>query len=281
MKHILSLLLLLVAAVSLRAQTVSNVQADFACPGGVTVTYATDVPVAPEDAVLYYSPDGGTTWLEAKTVTKTGNTIEWDNKADNVAFGQFKLKVEVPQNIECVEINGVCWATTNVDAPGTFAQYPEDAGMLYQWNRSVGWSAGDPMVNSTGGTTWDSSVPGGTEWEEANDPCPDGFRVPTLAELESLFNTGPTWTNKGGVGGFVFSNGSEDIFLPAVGARWTPNGEYTNTDVSGVWILGCYWSNVEADSNNAYFMLVDNQLGNPLPFFFPRANAQSVRCVKE
>ena len=40
-----------------------------------------------------------------------------------------------------VVINGVRWATCNVDAPGNFAANPEDAGMFYQWNRKVGWSA--------------------------------------------------------------------------------------------------------------------------------------------
>ena len=44
-----------------------------------------------------------------------------------------------------VIINGVKWATCNVDAPGTFAAAPESAGMFYQWNRKIGWSATDPM----------------------------------------------------------------------------------------------------------------------------------------
>jgi len=37
-----------------------------------------------------------------------------------------------------VVINGVKWATRNVDKPGTFVANPEDFGMLYQWNRRVG-----------------------------------------------------------------------------------------------------------------------------------------------
>jgi hypothetical protein len=35
-----------------------------------------------------------------------------------------------------VVINGVKWATRNVDAPGTFAESPQAAGMFYQWNRN-------------------------------------------------------------------------------------------------------------------------------------------------
>lgn len=36
------------------------------------------------------------------------------------------------QTDEGVEINGLIWATRNVDAPGTFAKNPEDYGMYYQ-----------------------------------------------------------------------------------------------------------------------------------------------------
>jgi len=43
-----------------------------------------------------------------------------------------------------------------VDAPGTFAAKPEDAGMLYLWNRKIGWSDSAQLINSNGGTTWDN-----------------------------------------------------------------------------------------------------------------------------
>ncbi|MDR1808976.1 MAG: hypothetical protein LBR34_01040, partial [Prevotella sp.] len=73
----------------------------------------------------------------------------------------FRLQEDEP-NTDGVVINGVCWATRNVDAPGTFAETPESAGMFYQWNRSLGWSSSNPLVNSNGGTTWDNSAPSGT-----------------------------------------------------------------------------------------------------------------------
>jgi hypothetical protein len=95
-----------------------------------------------------------------------------------------------------VLINGVKWATRNVDAPGTFAASSESAGMFYQWNRKVGWSSSDPMINSDRGTIWDSSTPSGTEWEKANDPCPSGWRIPTSSELSILVNSGSSWTTK-------------------------------------------------------------------------------------
>ena len=74
-----------------------------------------------------------------------------------------------------VVINGVKWATRNVDIPGTFAANPEDAGMFYQWNRKIGWTCGEPMINSNGGTMWDNSD---TEFLPAAGSCyyKDGAR---------------------------------------------------------------------------------------------------------
>ena len=81
---------------------VSNVKANFSCPEQVTVTY--DITTTqPTNVKLLYSPNGGKTWLTAKSVTgnllnqssDTGKTITWNNRADNVLWGNFKLKVEV------------------------------------------------------------------------------------------------------------------------------------------------------------------------------------------
>ena len=80
-----------------------------------------------------------------------------------------------------VVINGIRWATCNVDMPGTFAENPESFGMFYQWGRSVGWSSTDPMINSNGGTEWDSDFYRGNTWTRANNPCPRGWRVPTYS----------------------------------------------------------------------------------------------------
>ncbi|MCL2435648.1 MAG: BACON domain-containing protein, partial [Lentimicrobiaceae bacterium] len=149
------------------------------------------------------------TYYEARTTTVVVNMKLGENKT-STTVQITQAGVEIP---EWVLIDGIKWATRNVDMPGTFAAKPEDPGMFYQWNRKVGWSATDPMINSNGDTTWDSSVPLGWTWEEVNDPCPPGWRLPMLIELESIANTGGQWTTLNDVNGFVFSSDSKLLFL--------------------------------------------------------------------
>ena len=118
---------------------------------------------------------------------------------------------------EGVIINGVKWATRNVDVPGTFAVNPEDAGMFYQWNRKTAQAA-------TGAVTgWENSTPTGTVWEKANDPSPAGWRIPTKAEIEKLSDANKVsheWTTQNGVKGRKFTDKAtgSSLFLIAATA---------------------------------------------------------------
>jgi uncharacterized protein (TIGR02145 family) len=216
----------------------------------------------PVDVTLYYSHNKRD-WLIAPTVTGNltaqttgiGKTIIWDNSADNVRFGKFYFKVEVKQAEPCTDgviINGVCWAMHNVGEPGTFVKNPEDKGMLYQWNRNIGWSVTDPMINSNDGTTWDSSASTGATWEKANDPSPAGWRVPTIEELRTLLDTDKVsneWTTNGRK--FTDKATGNSIFLPAAGCRSDKGGTlYFSTGSDGY-----YWSSSQsAGPTYAYFL---------------------------
>jgi len=175
---------------------------------------------------------------------------------------------------EWVEIGGAKWATRNVDKPGTFAAKPEDAGMFYQWNRKIGWSSTDPMTNSNGGTTWDSSRPTGDSWAKSNDPCPSGWRVPTKEEFESLLSSGSTWDELNGVNGRFFGSDTEKIFLPAAGRRSNLSGTLDYVGSQGV-----YWNSTVISSEGAHGLNFRSE--NASMYAYDFRNGILVRCVKE
>ena len=159
-----------------------------------------------------------------------------------------------------VLINGVRWAETNVDAPGMFAENPEDAGMFYQWNRKIGWSSTDPLESSDG-SIWDSSYLTGDEWEIANDPSPAGWRVPTNLEIQSLLDTDKVsseWTDEKGVNGYKFTDNDsgKSIFLPAAGSRGRQDGTLDDGQYSA------YWSSTAYDEDNAYYLAVGSDFSD-------------------
>jgi hypothetical protein len=98
---------------------------------------------------------------------------------------------EEPSDVydEGIEINGVVWATRNVDKPGTFAETPYDPGLLYEWNSKTGWDveswlagAADEILED-----WDGTLPTVSPvWEQKNDPCPKGWHVPRIGEWSML-----------------------------------------------------------------------------------------------
>jgi len=176
--------------------------------------------------------------------------------------------------VDGVRIEGVVWATRNVDAPGTFAENPQDAGMFYQWNRRTGWaSTGYEWPSPMPG--WNSTVPTGTMWYAENDPCPTGWRVPTQAELQSLYNAGSAWTTIDGVNGRLYGTAPNQIFLPATGWRWSNGGALDGVDESGN-----YWSSTQNDSTNVWGLSFHSSLSNISPLAF-RSFGFNVRCVAE
>ena len=188
------------------------------------------------------------------------------------------LLPNVSNSLQGVVINGIRWATRNVDAPGTFASAPEASGMFYQWNRRVGWSSTDPMINFNGGTVWDSSTPTGSIWERANDPCPQGWRVPTQAEIQTLSSTANVSSQWGrmanGVRGRMFTDidTGNTLFLPAAGWR---NHNFGALNTVGT--VGYYWSSTV---NGAARHLNFNS-GSVSMYNTNRALGFSVRCVAE
>ena len=112
------------------------------------------------------------------------------------------------------------------------------------------------------------------------DPCPEGWRVPTYAELESLSQNYSSWsTDKNGHSGYWFSGASPytetapQVFFSAAGYRYRTEGR---TYWRGY--RGFYWSSGSTYNTNA----IGRAFGSDsvIIYYYYRADACSVRCVQ-
>ena len=186
---------------------------------------------------------------------------------------------------EGVVINGVRWATRNVDMPGTFAETPESVGMFFQWNNKRAWSAVDERVEG-----WRGIEARGTAWYAENDPCPAGWRVPTHEELQSLVDAENEWVTQNGVYGRLFGTAPYQVFLPVTAWR---RGRGM---LGGINAGGFYWSSTMSNPlietlafetlafRTAYFLQVLNEYNECgyIGYWVSstnRANGFAIRCV--
>ncbi|GHT25851.1 hypothetical protein FACS189430_12470 [Bacteroidia bacterium] len=185
-----------------------------------------------------------------------------------------KVNINDPRTTDAgVIINGVKWATRNIDEPGKFAVSAESTGKLYQWNRKKAWDA--VTVNVTG---WDDTVPAGTSWATANDPSPEGWRVPTPAEMQSLCDAAKV-TNEwltSPVNGLRFTDKASGItlFLPAAGYRG-----YSDGTLYGAGTYGNYWSSTANGTTSAYGLYFFS--GDAYVGYYDRRYGFFVRSVAE
>jgi len=163
---------------------------------------------------------------------------------------------QISDALSGVQINGVRWATRNVDTRGKFADKPEDVGNRYQWNRLV---VQTETYFKNGRATYIPGYSPNYSWTENYDPSPAGWRVPTINEIESLLDTSKVsnkWTTFNNVKGRIFTDKTNDnsIFLPAVGYR-DPNRDINRDPPEGKLYnrgeSGYYWSSA-SDGNTVY-----------------------------
>ena len=171
-----------------------------------------------------------------------------------------------------VVINGVKWATRNVDKEGAFALSPESKGGLFQWNRKKAWNTIDYEIGD-----WDNSDATGDVWEKENDPSPAGWRVPTVTEFGTLFDLDKVifeYVSRNGVEGVKFTDivTGNNLFMPFVSLR--NSDSFLELYRRGV----SYWSNMVYDDasnkNSAYHLYINLfeplRGGNSLFNFVPR-----------
>lgn len=131
---------------------------------------------------------------------------------------------------EGVVINGVRWATRNVDAPGTFASFPTSIGMFYSIAGRSGlwWEAW--TIQASGNLFPLPNI--GIEIDCPIGPCPSGWRLPTDDEFRLLIDAGSEVVRINGIYGRLFGMYPNQIFLPAAG--------FMNQSFEGR--EGSYWS---------------------------------------
>ncbi len=193
-------------------------------------------------------------------------------------------------NTEVVEVTnpttGEIWMDRNLGA-SQVATSSTDAtayGDLYQWGRNTD---GHHLRNSgTTSTISNSDFPGHDnfitntsspfDWRSpnnnnlwqgesgTNNPCPEGFRLPTIAEWQAECDS---WDSENADGAF-----SSQLKIPLAGHRKYIDGSLNNVDLGGY-----YWSST-IDGTSSRYLLINSNYG--LTLSIQRARGNSVRCIK-
>jgi len=189
--------------------------------------------------------------------------------------------------VEVTSGSGRIWMDRNLGASraATSSDDSEAYGDLYQWGRAAD---GHQKRNSgTTSTLSSSDFPGHgnfitvssshMDWRSpkndnlwqgvigVNNPCPDGYRLPTKAEWEAEV---ATWDSQDAAGAF-----NSPLKLPVAGLR------ETGGDLSQVDDIGVYWSSQTSGSYSDYLYFHHDML--KMYTTGQRASGRAVRCIKD
>ena len=204
-----------------------------------------------------------------------------------------------------VTIDGVTWAPWNAGYVEGLYSY----GLLYQWGRRYGQTYNEsPSPTRQNGTTtatiansyttrgvfyaptggfydWNSTVQTTGIWNVTSyNPCPSGWRPPTSVQIQSLINSGSTWTDSGPgnlkgrwFGGNHNTDHQGSVFLPASGFRTETFAVTLRDSQAFYWAIDIPTTPAYVNYSTILFFSNSNSYINAAV----RANGASVRCVKE
>ena len=199
-----------------------------------------------------------------------GALFQWGRKGDG---HEQRTSPCYPTNNGNFE-NGMVSGSENFDTHGQIVNTHDAYGKFIKQSE---WQSGEPcdwrspQINAL----WNS---GSEELpvKTTNDPCPEGWRVPTNTEQRSLVNAYSEWTTINGVDGRMFGSDDNFLFLPAVGYREVTNGAVHEP---GAYLFGFYWSSSIASTDARYMSFGSTNVTANYSHF--RARGFSVRCVAE
>ena len=253
-------------------------------------------------AVITAEAGGVTGTCTIKVIAPTTREVK-DYEVDGISYGKG------------IVIGDVIWAPVNCGyEPATSDSKGYPYGKLYQWGRKYGqgystsYDASVPeivegQISEVNGQKenysntfftaseypYDWMTPrndnlwnSGTEEDPVKtkyDPCPEGWRVPTYAELDRLNNSYSSFMTVGDQKGRSFCgdytnlDSAPQVFFPAAGSRSYDDGNADNRGNKGL-----YWSSMPS-SRNAH--LLNFNSSSVSMSGTSRALGFSVRCVQE
>jgi uncharacterized protein (TIGR02145 family) len=174
-----------------------------------------------------------------------------------------------------------CWLDRNLGATQV-AGSSTDAlsyGDLFQWGRSMDGhqikTSATSLLQSNSDMPGNIFIKGFSDWRNpenstlwqvvngANNPCPNGFRIPTEQEMNTEILS---WSSNNSGGAF-----NSPLKLPSAGKRFSGTAA-----LNSIGSAGFYWTSGTLNNNRLFFSNV-----NALMQIDYRATGCSVRCIKD